>query len=131
MDKFSKEIRSKIMSKIKGKNTAPEVLIFSELKKRGIYFKKHGSLLGNPDIVFPKNKIVVFIDGDFWHGFDYEVRKTKLPDYWVKKIKRNIERDRKYRSTLRVQGWKVLRIWEHQVLSNKAYVLRRIIKAIQ
>jgi DNA mismatch endonuclease (patch repair protein) len=115
-DKFSPEIRSKIMANIKGKNTKPEVIVFRYLRQRGIYFQKHYKrALGSPDIALPRQKKAIFIDGDFWHGYDLERRKGTLPTYWAQKIIRNVKRDRRYRKELTSQGWQVMRIWEHEL----------------
>src|SRR3990167_1504115 len=122
MDRITKEQRSYTMSKIRGKNTKPERVIFKLLKSRGLSFKKHYKLLGNPDVVFPKARIAVFIDGDFWHGRDYEKRKDSLPDYWVKKIGRNIVRDKRNRARLRKEGW---------ILKRPKGCINRIVKQLQ
>ena len=117
-DIFSKEKRSWVMSRIKGKNTKIEKLFEKALRKEKIKFKKHFKMLGNPDFVTPEKKVAIFIDGDFWHGYDFEKRKNKLPNYWKKKIKRNIDRDKRTNKELRKSGWKVVRIWEHAVLKK-------------
>lgn len=127
-DIFSKEKRSEIMSKIKGKNTKVEVLVFRELRKRGIYFQKHyGEAPGNPDIALPRKKIAVFIDGDFWHGYNYNKTKKRLPKaYWRAKIEANIARDTKNRRKLRKMGWKVLRVWEHDLAKKQIVFIDKI-----
>jgi len=130
MDRVTKEQRSHIMSKIRGKNTKPESIMFEALETLGIEFEKHYKLLGNPDMVFPKQKIAVFIDGDFWHGWNYEKRKEKLPKYWVEKIKRNMRRDVRYRRQLKNEGWTVLRLWEHKILKRPESCITRIKKVI-
>ena len=100
------------MSNIRSKNTKAEKVIFSILRKKGFYFQKHyKKAIGNPDIAFPKKKIAIFIDGDFWHGYSFSKIKARLPiKYWQKKIENNIKRDRINRSKLRGDGWKILRI---------------------
>lgn len=120
-DKFSKEKRSWIMSRIRGKGTRIEREVFKALRKRGIYFQKnYQRALGTPDLALPRKKKAVFIDGDFWHGYRYRVLKKKLPDkFWREKIERNIKRDRRYGIRLKKDGWKVLRIWEHEL--NKGF----------
>lgn len=112
MDKLTQEQRSKVMSKIRGKNTRPEILIFNALDKLGIKYEKHYKLLGNPDIVFPK-------------------RKDSLPEYWVSKISRNMRRDRKYRYALKKEGWKIIRLWEHSILKNTKRYLDKILKSVE
>lgn len=119
-DKFSPDVRSRIMSKIRGKNTKIELLVFRELRKKGVYFQKHYKRIdGNPDIALPRKKKAVFIDGDFWHGYQLKRLKARLPkSYWIPKIERNVARDKKNRSILRKKGWQVLRVWEHEIERN-------------
>ncbi|MBI3255820.1 MAG: very short patch repair endonuclease [Candidatus Andersenbacteria bacterium] len=118
-DIFTKTKRSYIMSRIKGKNTKPEVLVFGYLRGKKIYFQKHYSKVpGNPDIALPKKKIAVFIDGDFWHGRTYSKRKATLPGYWVVKIARNIARDKSNRAKLKRKGWKILKVWESELYAK-------------
>jgi len=128
-DIFSKKKRSEIMSKIRSKNTKAELLVFRELRKRGIYFQKHYKrAAGNPDIALPRKKKAVFIDGDFWHGYQFSKLKKRLPKkYWLAKIERNIKRDRKNRAQLRKEGWEVLRVWEHDIRKNLNKSINKII----
>lgn len=132
-DIFDPKKRSAIMSRIRGKNTRPEKTVFSYLHKGKIYFQKHyGGVAGNPDIALPRKKRAVFIDGDFWHGRTFRERRYKLPAYWKKKIKRNIERDREYRKTLVQSGWKILQVWESDILGkNSKRTLRKIEKFLK
>lgn len=128
-DVFTKEKRSDIMSKIRSKNTKAELLVFRELRKRGIYFQKHYSrALGKPDIALPRKKIAVFVDGDFWHGYKFSKTKGRLPKkYWLQKIEYNIKRDRKNRTNLKKNGWKVLRVWEHEIIKSFDITIYKII----
>ena len=132
-DQFSIETRSKIMARIKGKNTKPEIKIRKELWKRGFKgFRTNYKLAGKPDIVFSKKKVVIFIDGDFWHGYSWKVlRKIPPKGYWRKKIKGNIKRDAKYNRILKKQGWKVFRFWEHDINKNPNKIIGRILKSIK
>lgn len=117
-DVFSKAKRSEIMSLIRAKNTQAERFVFSHLRSKKIYFQKHyKGVPGCPDIALPKMKKAVFIDGDFWHGRDFDrVRRgKKANDYWVKKIQSNMDRDRKQRAVLRRSGWSIIRIWESEL----------------
>ncbi len=120
------------MSRIKGKNTKPEQMVFQGLKLLGIRFRKHYKLLGNPDVVFPKARVAVFIDGDFWHGWVYKQRRDKLPEYWVTKIKRNMNmnRDRRYRNQLKKEGWTVIGLWEHSILKDVDKAIKKVLKAV-
>jgi DNA mismatch endonuclease (patch repair protein) len=117
-DVFSKAKRSEIMSLIRAKNTQAERLVFSHLRSKGIYFQKHyKGVAGCPDIALPKKKKAVFIDGDFWHGRDFNrvCKGRKNSDYWVEKIRSNMARDKKQRAALRRSGWSVIRIWESEL----------------
>jgi len=117
------------MSKIRSQNTKAEILVFRELQRRGVYFKKHYKrAIGNPDIALPRKKKAIFIDGDFWHGYQFLKLKKRLPKkYWVAKIERNIKRDKTNRAKLRKEGWNVLRIWEHEIEGKFDKTIEKII----
>lgn len=129
MDKFDKATRSRIMSSIRSEDTLPEKMVFRELRKRGIHFQRHHKkTLGSPDIALPSKKIAIFIDGDFWHGFRYPAWKKRLKSkFWRDKIERNRRRDKLYHQRLRNQGWKVKRIWEHQLKKDFPGTIKKII----
>ena len=121
-DVFSKSKRSEVMSLIKSKNSKAELIVFRHLRKNNVYFQKHYKrAVGTPDIALPRKKFAVFIDGDFWHGRDYKRRLKGRDenDYWVKKIVRNIERDTQIRMALVDSGWKVLVVWESDVIRKR------------
>ena len=120
------------MSKIRSHNTKVENLIFRELRKRKIYFQKHyKNVIGNPDIALPRKKKAVFIDGDFWHGYQFPKLKKRLPKkYWVKKIEKNMVRDRKNRKKLKMGSWQVKRLWEHEILNDTSKAIEEICKFI-
>ncbi|SIO36488.1 very short patch repair endonuclease [Halodesulfovibrio marinisediminis] len=116
MDIVSKEKRSEMMSKIRGKNTKPELVVRSLLHSMGYRFRLHRKdLPGTPDIVLPKYKTVIFVNGCFWHGHKgcpiYKPPKSNV-QYWEEKIAKNKERDRINTLLLQKLGWKVLEIWE-------------------
>jgi len=122
MDKLTKEKRSWNMSRVKSKNTKPEVLIRSYLHKMGYRFRLHAKQLpGSPDIVLPKYRAVIFIHGCFWHGHDGckggEIPKTR-PLFWKEKIHENISRDEAAYDQLNLIGWRIAIIWEC-ALKNK------------
>jgi len=129
-DIFSKKKRSEIMSKIRSKNTGLEKEIFRELKRRKIYFQKHyKKVTGNPDIALPRKKRAIFIDGDFWHGYQFAKWKRRLPKkYWLQKIGENIRRDVRNRTKLKKGGWKVLRVWGHEVKKKKRETIEKIVE---
>ncbi len=111
--------RSELMSKIKGRNTKPELLFRKELFRRGIRYRSNFKKLpGKPDVSNISRKFVVFIDGEFWHGYDWENKKDKIKKnrgFWIPKIERNMQRDRQNNKKLEALGFKVFRFWTHQV----------------
>ena len=117
------------MSKIRSKNTKAELIVFRELRKRKIYFQKHyKKAVGSPDIAFPRKKMAIFIDGDFWHGRNFAKDKNRLPKkYWREKIGTNILRDKKKGARLKRKGWKILRLWESDILKDEENALSKII----
>lgn len=115
-DVHSKETRSYNMSRIKDKNTKPEMLVRQFLHANGFRYRLHvKDLLGKPDIVLPKYKTIIFIQGCFWHGHDYckyfVVPKTKS-EWWLRKINRTKSKDIKNIKQLEQEGWFVIEIWE-------------------
>lgn len=126
-DVMSPEKRSALMSRIRGKNTGPEKLVEGYLRKNGIKYKKHyAGLPGKPDFVLPLNGIVLFVDGDFWHGWRFPVWKGKLKPWWREKIEGNRARDIRNFRKLKRMGWTVIRIWEHQLKTNEAGLLKNL-----
>ena len=113
------EARSSLMSKIRSEDTTPEVVLRKKLWALGCrYRKNYKKLPGKPDIVFVKQKVAVFIDGEFWHGFNWHEKKGKIKtnsEYWIKKIEGNIARDKKNLRMLEDDGWKVIRFWTHEI----------------
>lgn len=133
MDTVDRATRSRIMASVKAKNTKIELLVFKELRKLKIDFKKHYRRLpGTPDIAFPRLKVAIFIDGDFWHGYRYPAwRKTIKSSFWRNKIETNRMRDRRNFSKLRRSGWRVIRIWGHEIKRNLPSVISRITEMVQ
>lgn len=126
-DNLTPEQRRKTMRAVKGKNTSLEKTVAAAFWQKGWrYRRNYASLHGKPDFVFIKARVVVFIDGDFWHGWRYPQWKQKLSDYWQKKIERNRRRDRYNFRRLRRQGWKVIRIWGHEVERDLAGAVARV-----
>ena len=115
MDVLTIEQRRLNMSRIRGKDTKPEMLLRRGLHAAGLRFRLHGAKLpGRPDMVFPKHRVVVLIHGCFWHGHDCALFKMPAtrPEFWMKKISGNRERDLRTAKALRLAGWRVLTIWE-------------------
>lgn len=124
MDNKTKQERSSNMSAVHSKNTKPELFVRSTLHKLGYRFRLHKKdIFGNPDIVLPKYKIVIFVDGCFWHGHE-GCPKSTLPtsniEFWEKKLSGNKARDKTVNEVLCAEGWRVLRIWECSVKTIKA-----------
>lgn len=122
-DTHSKEIRSKNMSHIRSTNSKPEEIVRKYLFSKGLRYRKNvRKLPGCPDIVFPKYKTVVFVNGCFWHKHDCGrfVWPASNEEYWRIKINRNTERDAENCKLLAEQGWRVLTIWECQLKKQTA-----------
>ena len=122
-DVHTKEVRSYNMSRIRGKNTKPEMLVRKYLFANGFRYRLHSkNLPGKPDIVLSKYKTVIFVHGCFWHGHKdckyFVVPKTRT-DWWLNKINGNKTNDAKKELALRQAGWKVLVIWECQLKPDK------------
>jgi len=119
-DKFSKKKRSEIMSKVKGKDTKLEIEFRKELWKVGLRYRKNVTkMLGKPDLYFPGKKIVVFLDSCFWHGCREHCRMPNSNiKYWEKKIERNKKRDKEVTKYYENNGFKIIRIWEHEIKEN-------------
>lgn len=113
---------SKRMAQVKLKKGIAETLLAKELWHRGIRYRKNYRILpGSPDIAITKNKIAIFVDGEFWHGYNWGTRKQQLKsnrEYWIEKIEENIARDKRDDSLLKENGWIVMRFWEKQVLKD-------------
>lgn len=127
--------RSKIMAHIHSENTKPEVVLRRALWSKGIHYRKnYKKLVGKPDIAITKYKIAVFIDGEFWHGYNWKTKRDKIRrnrSYWVKKIEGNMKRDQKVNEDLRKQGWVILRFWSNMVLHHTDYCVERILFEIR
>jgi len=131
-DTLTKKQRSYCMSRCKGKDTDLERVVRSELHKRGLRFRKHtGKLPGKPDIVFGKAKVVVFLDGDFWHGYRFPQWVKTLPKFWRNKIGETRKRDRRNFAKLRRTGWRVIRIWQHEIERDLRGVVKKIVRAVK
>lgn len=131
-DNLTPQQRRYCMSRVKGKDTGPERLVRSELHKRGLRFRKHvKELPGKPDIVFTKARVVVFIDGDFWHGYRFPAWEHKLSPFWKNKIAKTRERDRKNFAKLRRMGWHVIRVWEHSIEKDFGGVILKIYDCVK
>lgn len=126
VDRFSKKKRSKIMSNIKGKWTAPEIVVHNYLKGNKVKHRMHPSISGNPDALIGA-KTVLFIDGCFWHGCPHHGHIPKSnTGYWRPKIYQNVRRDKESVKILKHLGYDVLRVWEHEIKKNPIAVIEKL-----
>ncbi len=127
--------RSYNMSMIKSKNTKVEILLRKELWRRGLRYRKNCSFIyGKPDLVFLRKQIAVFIDGEFWHGYNFEEIKSRLKsnkEFWIEKIERNMERDFEITQFLIEQGWAVLRFWDFEIKKDLASCADKIERTVR
>lgn len=115
------------MARIKGKNTKPELAIAAVLDGLGLSWESHASdLPGRPDFVFRDERLALFVDGDFWHGWRFPLWQDKLSEAWEAKIAANRARDARNFRKLRRMGWRVVRIWEHQIRKNLPGVVAKV-----
>ena len=131
-DVFTKQKRSEVMSRIKGKeNKDTELVMIQILREFHVSgWRRNQTVLGRPDFVFPKQKIALFVDGCFWHGCPKHFKTPKTnKGYWEKKMQNNKARDKYVSKTLKQTGWKVIRVWEHE-LSNADHVVKRLLDVL-
>ena len=130
-DHLTPEQRSRAMKRVRLKNGSIEIIVQRELTTHGLKFRQHvRSLPGSPDIVFPREKITVFVDGDFWHGWRLPAWERKLSPFWREKLQTNRKRDQRNFRKLRSLGWQVIRIWQHQLFQNKEGCIQRILRML-
>jgi len=129
-DIFSKKKRSWVMSRIKGKNTSIEIIMENLLLQNKWKYEKHPDLPGHPDFLLKQFNIIIFCDGDFWHGFNYLSKKRLAKKFWRDKIETNMKRDLRITRKLRNQKWSVLRFWEHDLNKKPEKCERKIIRSI-
>jgi DNA mismatch endonuclease (patch repair protein) len=140
--KFKKELgfsttaeRSALMSKIRSTETKPEQLLRKELWKVGVRYRINVKALpGSPDIVVRKKKLVVFVDGEFWHGYNWAIKRKKIKTnrkFWIPKIERNMQRDLENTGALKKLGFRVLRFWEHEIKKDSNKCIKKIMTVIK
>jgi len=122
MDKLTKEQRKKNMIAVRSKGSKIEIMLMKALWHKGYRYRKNDkTVYGKPDIVFKRLKIAIFCDSEFWHGKDWEIKKSEHKsnqDFWHKKIERNIERDTEVNKQLLKDNWKVIRLWGKVIEKN-------------
>ena len=126
--------RSIHMKKITGKDTKPEIIFRKALWGRGIrYRKNYPKIPGKPDVAIVKYKIAIFIDGTFWHGYNWKEKKRKIhsnKEYWIKKIEGNMARDKRINTQLNEMGWTVLRFWDFEIKKNLSLCIDKTMAAL-
>jgi len=135
MDIWTKEKRSEVMSKIKGKNTKPELILRCNLFKQGFRFRIHRKdLPGKPDIVLPKYKTVIFVHGCFWH-YHKSCREGRIPStnskFWQDKLEHNISKDKENMKALKKENWKVFVVWECEIEKQFERTIKKLTAKIK
>ncbi len=129
MNKTPEQI-SKNMRNVRNKDSAIEIALRRELWKRNLRYRKNVTrIFGKPDVAFIGLKIAVFVDSEFWHGYDWENKQAEIKsnrDFWIPKIERNIQRDKEVTEKLRDDGWTVIRVWGNDVKHDVVSVADRI-----
>ena len=123
------------MQSNKGIGTKPELVLAKAMWALGLRYRKNSkSIFGKPDFSFKKYKVAVFVDGEFWHGKDWEQRKAEIKgnrEFWIAKIERNIRRDMEVTGRLKAEGWTVLRFWSNDVVKNAGCHAEKVKEIIQ
>lgn len=126
------ETRSRVMSRIRGRDTGPERIAAGLLDQAGLECETQArDLPGRPDFVLRDVQLAVFVDGAFWHGWQFAARRHKLSEMWEAKIDATRRRDWRNRSALRAMGWRVLRLWDFELERDPGQCLARIVAAVQ
>lgn len=135
MAKRDPALTSKIMKRIRGKDTGIERTLRKALTEKGLRYRLYSkSIYGHPDIAFPKYRVAIFCDSEFWHGYRFEENLAKLQtnaDYWIPKIRRNIARDKEVNETLASEGYVVLRYWGNQIEKHLDEVVEEILACLK
>jgi len=123
------------MSRVRSKNTSPELILRRALRAKGIFYRIHVlNLPGKPDLVIKRFSLAVFVDGGFWHGYNWSVKKDEIKsnrDFWITKIEGNMKRDSANNEKLHAMGFTVMRFWDHQVRKNLSACVNQILLYIE
>lgn len=132
---YTTRARSELMAKIRFKNTKPEIMLRKGLWAAKIRYRiSPAKLPGKPDIVIRKYRVVVFVDGEFWHGHNWDEKKLKINSnrgFWIPKIERNMQRDLENNEALNLLGYKVFRFWEREIKKDLEGCVSKIVNHIQ
>lgn len=125
--------KSEAMARVRQRDTLPEVLLRRELWSRGLRYRLNQRIAGTrPDLVFVSDRLVVFVDGCFWHSCPlHGTTPATNQGFWADKLRRNAERDAEHNRALRQAGWRVLRLWEHEILEGAATAAGRVIELLR
>lgn len=127
---YTSRKRSYNMSRIKGKDSKPEMILRRAMWSRNIRYRLHNKdLPGKPDIVIKKYKLAIFVDGEFWHGYNWEEKQKQIKSnrsFWIPKIERNMQRDRQTNRALTDMGYTVFRFWSKDILKDLHKVMNQI-----
>lgn len=131
-DVLTREQRRRNMSAVRSRHTTPELRLRRALHANGLRYRLHAKLPGKPDLVFPRARLAVLVDGCFWHGCPLHATYPKTrAEWWAAKLARNRERDAEVNAQLAALGWNVLRVWEHEVKGGTHGDLREILTRVQ
>lgn len=131
-DDLTPEQRRRCMSRVKNRNTEPELRLRRALWAAGLRYRLRYKLQGKPDLVFVSHRLAVFVDGCFWHGCPEHATQPKANGgFWREKLAENVQRDRRVNAALEVASWRVLRFWEHEVERDVDQAVQRIIQALK
>jgi DNA mismatch endonuclease Vsr len=135
MDKLNTEQRRKNMQAVRSKGSKIESALAKKLFASGFRYRKNNkTVYGRPDMTFKKLKIAIFADSEFWHGFDWNNKKNEIKsnrDFWIKKIERNIERDKEVNLKLKSEGWSILRFWGKEIKKDIDGCVEKIVREIE
>ena len=132
-DIVDRETRSRMMGRIRGRDTKPELALRRALRERGVvgYRCHYARAEGRPDVCFVGRRLAVFVDGAFWHGHPQYFTFGKSGEKWDAKIRRNMQRDAEVDAALATEGWTVLRIWDFEVAADPAAAAQRVATALE
>ncbi len=134
MDRHSKEQRRKNMQAVKSKGSKIEIILGKALWKSGLRYRKNvKDIFGKPDFAFKKYKVAVFCDSEFWHGKDWNEKKSEIKsnrEFWYNKIERNIERDKEVNIKLNEEGWIVIRFWEKEIINKIDDCIQKVMNTV-
>jgi DNA mismatch endonuclease (patch repair protein) len=132
MDVLTPRQRSHCMSRIRGTDTKPEMVLRRALWSAGLRYSLHCKLTGRPDIVFTRSRVAVFCDGCFWHGCpEHSVKPKTNHSFWSVKLAKNKARDERVVAALKAEGWTVMRFWEHEIEDDAAKLARLVVRVVR